>query len=110
MNPSVRSVTFGPFSKWTLSGERVVIHYRILFLPCNVTFINLVCREINSFLVDLFASATQLYHVFVSDALNFFVFGTTVFRMLALDNSLLHGIAAAIGVSDFCLAFWMMSL
>ena len=61
-------------------------------------------------LVDSCASAIQLNLVFASDALAFSFFETTVSRLLALENSLLHRIAAAIGVSNFRLAFLMMSL
>ena len=58
-------------------------------------------------LVDSCASAIQLNLVFASDAWNFSVFETTVSRMLAWENALLHGIGAAIGVSSFRLAFLM---
>ena len=59
-------------------------------------------------LVDSCASATQLNLVFVSDASAFAFFNATVSRVWAIV--LLHGIAAAIGVSNFRFAFLMMSL
>ena len=60
--------------------------------------------------MDSCASVIQLNLVFVSDALAFSVFETTVCRMHAWENALLHGIAAALGVSNFRLAFLKVSL
>ena len=60
--------------------------------------------------MDSCASAIQLNLVFASDVLAFPVFETPVSRMLACENALLHGIAAAFGVSNFRLAFLMLSL
>ena len=61
-------------------------------------------------LVDSWASEIQLNLVFASDALAFSVFETTVSRVHAWGNSLLHGIAAAFDVSNFHLAFFIKSL
>ena len=52
----------------------------------------------------------ELNLVFASDVLAFPVFEIPVSRMLAWENALLNGIAAAFGVSNFRLAFLMMSL
>ena len=60
--------------------------------------------------MDASTSAIQLNSVFAPDSLNFPVLGTTVSGMLALENSLLHGVAVAVGVSIFRLAFLTMSL
>ena len=60
--------------------------------------------------MDSWASVIQLNLVFASDALAFSVFETTVSCVNARGNALLHGIAAACDVSNFLLAFLMMSL
>ena len=60
--------------------------------------------------MDSRASAIQLNLVFLLQMLWLFsVFDTTVSRMLAWENALLHGIAAAIGIYNFRLAFLKMS-
>ena len=61
-------------------------------------------------LVEWWAPVIQLNSVFASDALAFSVFETTVPRLHGWRNTLLHGIAAAIDVSNFRLAFLMMPL
>ena len=49
----------------------------------------------------------QLNQVFASGALAFSVFETTVSRVHAWENALLHGIAAAFDVTNFRLAFYI---
>ena len=61
-------------------------------------------------LADSCASAIQLNLVFVWDASAFPFLNAKVSRLLAWAIVLLHGIAAAIGVSNFRLTFLMMSL
>ena len=61
-------------------------------------------------LVDSWASVIQLSLVFASDALASSDFETTGCRVHAWGNALKHGNAAAFDVSNFRLAFWMMSL
>ena len=48
VNPSFSEYYFWSFSRWKLSGEQTVIHYRILSFPCNVTFMNSVCHCFDS--------------------------------------------------------------
>ena len=69
-----------------------------------ILFVTVLC------FVDSCASAIQLELVLASDVLAFPVFETPVSRMLAWEHSLLHCMAAAMGVSNFRLAFLMMSL
>ena len=60
--------------------------------------------------MDSCAATIQLNFVFVPDSLVFFsVFDTMVSRMLAWENALLHDIAVASGISNFRLAFLVMS-
>ena len=58
-------------------------------------------------LVDSCASVIQLNLVLASDALVLSVFETTVSRVHAWENALLHGIAAAFDVSNCCLVFFL---
>ena len=48
VNPSFSECYIWSFVRLNLSGEEIVIHYRILLLPCIVTFMNPVFWEINS--------------------------------------------------------------
>ena len=84
-----------------------ILHITILAL---ITREKLSVADSNLCLVDSWASVIQLNLVYASDALAFSVFESTVSRMHALGNALIHGIAAAIEVSNFRLAFLMMSL
>ena len=87
------------------------MQYRILPFSCNVFFMIPCCHWLYSLSCGfIWASAIQLNLVSASDALAVSVFQTTVSRMHAWRNALLRGIAAAFDVSNFRLAFLLMSL
>ena len=90
--------------------HQIVMQKGILSFSCNVIFVNPFVADSILCLVDSCASAIQSNFVFASDALAFPVFVSAVFRLHAFEIALLHGIAAAFGVSNFRLAFLMMSL
>ena len=75
--------------------HQIVMQHRILPCSRDVFFVNLFVTDSNLSLVDSWASVIQLNLVLVSDALAFSVIETTVSRMYAWGNALLHGIAAA---------------
>ena len=60
--------------------------------------------------MDSSISSIPLTSVSAPEFLNFPVFGIKVFRMLASDDSLLHGVPVAVDVSNFRLAFLMITL
>ena len=82
------------------------MQYRILPFSCNVFIMNPFRHHSFLCLAASCASVIQLNQVFASSALAFSVFETTVSRMHAWENALLHGIAAAFDVTNFRLAFY----
>ena len=95
-------------SEWTYALNCDAILNSLLSLQCALHESS--SSLIRFCLVDSCASALQLNLVFASDALAFSFFYTTVSQMLPWENALLHGIAAAIALFNFRLAFLMMSL
>ena len=87
--------------------HQMVMEYWILPFPCNVFFMNLFRDWLYSLSCGFMRFSNTIESFFRFRCLDFFFYDTTVSRTHTWENALLHGIAAAFGVSKFRLSkFW----